>query len=132
MIELNTDYYDVNHFCFSIPLYFLIDELYFACLAPPAPPTGLAAKDTESDSVTVSWEPPKHFKIERYHVQILHTSNNIIWRNVTVPGEKTSVTLGDLEADTIYNLTMYSENIYGVGQRKSNALQVQTMKGNAL
>jgi hypothetical protein len=55
-----------------------------------------------------------------------------MWRNVsTVSGEKKSVTLGNLDSETTYNLTMYSENRYGVGQRKSDVLQVETMKGNS-
>jgi hypothetical protein len=56
-----------------------------------------------------------------------------MWRNVSkVSGRKKSVTLGNLESETTYNLTMYSENRYGVGQRKSDVLQAETMKGNAL
>ncbi|CAB4032294.1 phosphatidylinositol phosphatase PTPRQ, partial [Paramuricea clavata] len=100
----------------------------FIVHAPPAPPTDLVAIDTEPDSITIAWERPEHFEIEFYHVQIWHTSSNMS-RNVSmVSGKRKSVTLGNLESETTYNLTMFSENRYGVGQRKSNVLQVETMK----
>ncbi|CAB4004818.1 Fibroblast growth factor receptor 1 [Paramuricea clavata] len=52
-----------------------------------------------------------------------------MWRNVSKVSSRTkSVTLGNLDSETTYNLTMFSENRYGVGQRKSNVLQVETMK----
>jgi hypothetical protein len=58
---------------------------------------------------------------------MLHVSNKM-WKNLTVPGVKKRVTIGELDSDTMYNLTIYSENKYGVGQRKSNVLQVETTK----
>ena len=108
--------------------------IYFCCefLEPPAPPTKLHVKDRASDSVTISWAHPKYFEVDTYHVEIWYSSSNT-WENATtVPGQETSETLGGLEPETIYNITMYSENRYGVGKKKSNALQVETKKGISL
>ena len=92
----------------------------------------LFTKDKDSDSVTISWEHPKYFEVDSYHVLIRHNSSNM-WENATtVRGEKNSETLGDLEPETSYNITMYGENKYGVGPLKSDVLEVETKKGTAL
>ena len=92
----------------------------------------LFAKDRDSNSVTIGWEHPKYFEVDTYHVLIWHISSNM-WENATsVPGERSSETLGDLEPETSYNITMYGENKYGVGLLKSDVLEVETKKGRAL
>ena len=97
--------------------------------APPAPPTHLAVKDTEQNSVTIAWQHPKYFEIDYYHIRIWQTSSNT-WQNASrVHGKYMEATLSDLEADIFYNVTMYSENKYGVGLQKSKVLQVKTIKG---
>ena len=53
-----------------------------------------------------------------------------MWQNATtVSGSEESGTVVGLNPETIYNVTVYSANKYGVGQRKSSALQVETRKG---
>lgn len=89
----------------------------------------LVAKDKESDSIIIGWEHPNYFEVDTYHVEIWDNSSNV-WENATtVPGQETSATLPDLDSETIYNITMYGENKYGVGALKSDALQVKTKKG---
>ena len=114
--------------------FLIIYSIYFNCyfVAPPTPPTQLFAKEKESDSVTIGWEPPNFFEVENYHVEIWDNSSKM-WENITtVPGEENTATLADLDSETIYSITMYGENRYGVGASKSNALQVKTKKGISL
>ena len=111
--------------------FLIIYSIYFNCyfVARPTPPTQLFAKEKESDSVTIGWEPPNFFEVENYHVEIWDNSSKM-WENITtVPGEENTATLADLDSETIYSITMYGENRYGVGASKSNALQVKTKKG---
>ncbi|XP_028418177.1 angiopoietin-1 receptor-like [Dendronephthya gigantea] len=97
---------------------------------PPAPPTRLTDIDTKQDSVTIGWEHPKYFEIDYYHIQIWQASSNT-WQNTSkVHGTKTRATIDGLESDTFYNVSMYSENKYGVSQKKSNVIEVKTMKEN--
>ena len=98
-------------------------------LVPPAPPTKLYAKDRMSNSATIGWERPKHFEVDTYHVEIWDGQSKKWLKPRSVTGEKNSETLGDLEPETIYNITMHGENKYGVGEKKSNILQVETKKG---
>lgn len=101
-------------------------------LAPPTPPTQLFLKDKESDSVTIGWEHPQYFEIDTYHVEIWDNSSKKWENTTTVLGQENTVTLADLDSETIYNITIYGENKYGVGALKSDAFQVETKKGTSL
>ena len=111
------------------------DDMAFTILlylpAPPPPPVDLTADDVQSDKVTISWKRPEYFEVDFYQIQVSAGSSNK-WRNFSsVDGGKESATLGNLESETKYLIRIECGNRHGVGEIKSDVLQVET-KGTYL
>ena len=96
---------------------------------PGSPDIISSATDIQATSLTVKWTAPADdggSPITAYQVVILNGGNQIKNVNITVSGV-TSLSVGDLERDTEYNVKVFARNAVFEGASGQKTIRTKTI-----
>ena len=86
--------------------------IFFTLAKPGAPSITSSEGDIQATSLTVKWSEPADnggSPITAYRVVLLRNGAKITIQNVTDPGKR-SLSVGDLDKDTEYNVMVFARN----------------------